>query len=503
MTVAAPFKLTKAEALALVSVLERRVGYDQLLTVLVAAIGSQRAFALVEEKAGRITKAETVTLVKAILPLIPGANLKDKVKSAIAGLREAIPDKARADAILADVLERIKAYRNPPVVAPVADDGFLRFYGRVNMWCAGGNDALRKDIEVCASCGVGYQIEMAGWGNGQTAFDGTDMLTAAMTMYRQLHGWCKAAGIPLFVSISNWNITISKYGNKGRPFASIVPAAKKLAQAVLECGGKEWVYVQPVAETGKGDSAAVAFEKWCGNLFAGWKLVYNGGSRPSKPAYGWPLFAYHPNAATDGGKPGGISISDTGAIIKQLSGNGTLDGPGDPVKIATWFSNCKASGAVGAGYYGFQRGTHDPFAIRACAAPQAGLSATTDGAISPAQVRWLGTDYAKAKTTVTLSSVSMSGKHLNFKASAISWPPQGSKKGKAIGFLIRKIGGQYVGGKVEWCVVERGWYDIATNTATGYNGATMPKNGETCWAGLGHPTHGGECSMLLPFSWRL
>ena len=499
-----PVKLTKAEALALVSALERRVGYEQLLTVLVATIGVQRALALVKEKSGHITKAETVRLVKAILPLVPGADLKAKVKSAITGLREAIPDKARADAILAYVLERLKAYKASAVVfAPaLVTDGFLRFYGRVNMWCAGGEDALRKDIEVCASCGVGYQIEMAGWKSGQTAFDGTDKLAATIAMYRQLHSWCKAAGIPLFVSIANWNITISKYGNKGRPFASIVSAAKQLAQAVLDCGGKEWVYVQPVGETGK-DSSAVAFEKWCGNLFAGWKLVYNGGSRPGKPAYGWPHFAYHPNSSADGGKPGGISISDTGTIIKQLAVDSTLDGPGDPAKIAAWFAKCKTAGAVGAGYYAFQRGTHDPSAIRACAAPQTGQCTTADGSISPSQVRWLGADYAKAKTTVMLSSVSMSGTHLNFKASDISWPPQGAKKCRAVGFLIRKIGEQYVGGKVEWCVVERSWYDIATNTATGYNGATMPKNGEMCWAGLGHPTHSGECSTLLPFTWSL
>lgn len=498
---AGPVKLTQAEALALVAALENRVGYDALAFALVGAIGAERAGKLIAEKEGRITKAETVALIKAIIPLVPGDTLKAKIKTAIAGLREAIPDKARADAILAYVVERIKTYKSPPPVAPPASDGFLRFYGRVNLWCAAGEAALRKDIEVCALCGVGYQIEMAGWRSGQTAFDGDDKLAATIAMYRKLHAWCKQAEIPLFVGIANWNVTQTKYGNVGRPFSKIVPAAKKLAEAVLDCGGQDFVYVQPVAETGN-DSSAKAFEAWCGKLFAGWKLVYNGGSRPSKPAYGWPHFAYHPNTSADGGKKGGITISDTGSIIKMLAADGTLEGPGDPAKIAAWISKCKASGAIGAGYYAFLRSAHDAPAIRACAAPNSVPSATPVSAISPSQVRWLGTDYSKAKTTVALSAVSMSGKHLNFKSSPIPWPATGAKKCKAVGFLIRRIGGKHVGGKVEWCVVERGWYDVATNVADGYNGSTMPAAGETCWAGLGHPLNGSEVSTLLPFVWK-
>ena len=137
---AAPVKLTVSEGVALAMELADVVGYDQLLTVLTATIGVQRALALAEDHTGRITKAETVALVKAVIPLVPGDTLKAKIKLAIAALRRAIPDRARQDAILAYVVQRIKDYKTPPPppLMAVYDDGFLRFYGRVNLWCAAG-----------------------------------------------------------------------------------------------------------------------------------------------------------------------------------------------------------------------------------------------------------------------------------------------------------------------------------------------------------------------------
>lgn len=116
---AAPVKLTKAEGVALVAALEKRVGYDALAFALVGAIGAERAGKLIAEKQGRISKAETVALVKAVIPLVPGDTLKAKIKLAIAALRRAIPDKARQDAILAYVVQRIKEWKNPPASAAI------------------------------------------------------------------------------------------------------------------------------------------------------------------------------------------------------------------------------------------------------------------------------------------------------------------------------------------------------------------------------------------------
>ena len=437
-----PIKLTKAEGLALAAELVAVVGAPAVASALVSVIGNDRAQAILGAKEGRISKSETVALVKAIIPLIPGATLKAKIKVAIAALRRAIPDKARQDEILAYVVQRIKDYKNQPAVVPVVTDGFLRFYGRVNMWCAGGEDELRKDLMTCSQHGVGYQIEMAGWRSGETAYDGHLNLSRTLETYRLLHKWCKTAKVPLFVSIANWNVTQTKYGNKGRSFASVVPVAKQLAQCVKDCGGQDFVYVQPVAETDKNDSAAVGFEKWCGKLFAGWKLVYNGGSRPSKPAYGWPHFAYHPNTTADGGKRGGITISDTGTIIKQLAADGTLEGPGDPAKIAAWFAKCKAAGAIGAGYYAFKREKHDAEAIKACATASGnstGAEVPASGAthlgddVDLSNAEWVGKiNGAKAIVTDDLAPFRHDSKTFFYKQTpgTKNWKPRFTDNGK-------------------------------------------------------------------------
>jgi hypothetical protein len=344
----------------------------------------------------------TKELIALLGPFIPGDTLRAKIAYAITVTRPAFDSDARFREVAEGVLDKLRGVTDDEgetvaVDPAVYDDGFLRFYGRVNLWCAAGEDELRKDVSLCASLGVGYHIEMAGWRSGETAYDSAANLAKTVTMYDKLVEWCKAARIPLFVSITNWNVTQTKYGNTGRPFASIVPTAKKLAETVLACGGQELVYVQPVAETNTKDKAATDFEKWCGNLFAGWKLVYNGGSRPSKPAYGWPHFAYHPNTTADGGKAFGITVSDTGTIIKQLAADGTLDGPGDPAKIAAWFAKCKAAGAIGAGYYAFKREKHDAPAIRACAAPAAVDPAVAD-AVAFDKLIWNrgGENFSKA-----------------------------------------------------------------------------------------------------------
>lgn len=143
---AAPVKLTLAEALALVAELEKAVGYDALAFALVGAIGAERAGKLIADKTGRISKAETVALVKAVLPLVPGDTLKAKIKLAIAGLRRAIPDRARQDEILAYVVQRIKDWKNPP---PVSDPSAVPPWDactRASCW--NGSNAQQRMMNV-------------------------------------------------------------------------------------------------------------------------------------------------------------------------------------------------------------------------------------------------------------------------------------------------------------------------------------------------------------------
>lgn len=125
-------------------------------------------------------------------------------------------------------------------------------------------------------------------------------------------------------------------------------------------------------------------------------------------------------------------------------------------------------------------------------------------AIKPSEVKWLtsrGPGFSKAKTIMKLQNVRISGNRCFFTTSPkIPWAASGAKGVNGMGFLIRKINGKYVGGKCEWLVGPRGWYDIKTNVRGGYNGHTMPVSGETVWVGIGNRT-GSQVSELVPARW--
>lgn len=127
--------------------------------------------------------------------------------------------------------------------------------------------------------------------------------------------------------------------------------------------------------------------------------------------------------------------------------------------------------------------------------------------LSPSLVKWLsksGKIYTNAKIVMNITSAKVSGDRLYFKTDKpfpSNWKPRGEKSVSAVGFLIRYINNEYIGGKCEWCVESRGWYDITKNVKAGYNGHTLPKPGETVWCGLGHPDNGSECSALVPVKW--
>lgn len=496
---AAPVKLTKAEGIALVAALEKRVGYDALAFALVGAIGAERAGKLIAEKQGRISKAETVALVKAIVPLIPGTTLKAKVKVAISALREAIPDRERQDAILAYVIERIKAYKNPP---PVSDPSAIPPWDactRASCW--NGSNAQQRMMNVlspgmsaakyaqyrdwmlsigCNTSHVFLSNRRDGEGAGYSIYKGEwswEIDPANVKLFSDRIADLRAHGLAVVVWLladdsSAWNKEAAK--NFPRYLADL-EAQGLLAEASTVVAGLELdEYYQ---------SAQVSA------LINAIRKVYPGkvGTHQTSGRYEFAALADICFYQVSPGKSAAQIKADAAKVCKAT---------GKPVNFFELDRQpnralCDAAFAGGAFAVGNWRGE---------AEAQPGQ---TDGAILPSQVKWFGMDYSKAKTTVVLSNVKMLGNHLDFTATpAPPWPPYGAKKCRAVGFLIRKIGWKYIGGKVEWCVVERGWYDIKTNVLDGYNGSTVPADGETCWAGLGHTTNGSEVSTLVPFVWK-
>ena len=172
---------------------------------------------------------------------------------------------------------------------------------------------------------------------------------------------------------------------------------------------------------------------------------------------------------------------DYNVATRQVTLDATLDGPGDPAKIAAWFAKCKAAGAIGAGYYAFKREKHDAAAIRACAAPATSIEQTAaadDVDLSGAD--WHGVDGRKAAVTETLSGLTFDGKTFRYKQSAgtAKWTPRtGAKNVNQYACFFVKRNGVWAGGKFDWSSETRNSRE-ATNIRAGYTGGIVPKAGE-------------------------
>lgn len=114
---AATVKLTKDEARGLIAALEAAVPTAELVAAVFSAIPADKALALtIRREAVSLTRAEKVALIKAVVPLIPGATAKEKIAFAVKAIRPAFVTKARFDEVMAYVVERVKAHFASPTV---------------------------------------------------------------------------------------------------------------------------------------------------------------------------------------------------------------------------------------------------------------------------------------------------------------------------------------------------------------------------------------------------
>lgn len=137
----------------------------------------------------------------------------------------------------------------------------------------------------------------------------------------------------------------------------------------------------------------------------------------------------------------------------------------------------------------------------------AGTTLETETALL-ASIEWLtheGRSYARARVTCDIFNVRMEQGRVLFAGSPpMHWPVNRgtpSKPAQSVGILCRKIGGRWKGGKVEWNVIGRQWFDAAEKCAIGYNGHTMPAEGEPVLVGIGHE-HGIEISNLTEVAYH-
>ena len=237
------------------------------------------------------------------------------------------------------------------------------WYGRVNYWTR-DKSTLTKELDAIVRHGAtGYMIEMAGWADSTGKMWTDGWLKDIESMYDWLLAECRARKLWLFVSIVNDNMGKGKYGDKGPELAKVYDKAQKLVKIVKD-GGKDGVYVQPVAETQT--SAGAKFEQYCIQQLNGFPLVYNGnGGHPTKIAAGMSAYAVHPSRIAAPNPGNAFAISDHGLIIRELNIGGSISGHGDPVRIRKWASNVKSQGCPVCGYYAFQVKDFDNDAIKA------------------------------------------------------------------------------------------------------------------------------------------
>ena len=249
-----------------------------------------------------------------------------------------------------------------PSPPPIREGETQVWYGRVNTWAAAGLDVLRADVAACADSGVtGYMIELETWGDSTMGTD-KEVPAATAEAYRNLVGWCRKEGLWLFVSVGNDNAGSGGYGDRGVPLSKVTERLEKLVELIRSRGSRN-VIVQPCAETRT--AAGMWIENLCVERLAGFPLAYNGNSGRPGNVPSWASFrAYHPLLGQVF-PPDALIISDSGDLIRALSTDGSLGGPGDPDKLRAWVGMVKAAGAPVAGYYAFQHAGHDAPAIQA------------------------------------------------------------------------------------------------------------------------------------------
>jgi hypothetical protein len=491
--VAAPVKLTVSEGVALAMELADAVGHDQLLTVLTATIGVQRAFTLAEDHTGRISKAETVALIKAVLPLVPGDTLKAKIKFAISALRRAIPDRARQDAILAYVVERIKEYKagqesQPSASSAYQTTGTVCGYGPVNNAWKLPDHVVDQILNRMQLKNVrAYKVESVGHANEDVLGTPSKLEQMKRATLYAVDG-CAKRGIYYHATLFNDNAGKNTWRNDGPALSKRLPQAKAFIDWFASTVNPNGVFVVIVGETRT--SAGKELEKYGAKKLkaAGFKIGNNNGSRPkSTTTFGGvktDFHEYHPTAISDWPKSKAAHVtSDTGAILARLNAGGNVYGLGNPPVVAGWRAVAETQGFPFVIYYGFDAAEYDEETIDAMS-PEGTVDApewqASDDDIDLSRAKWHGPNGAGARATARLDGLSFDGKIFTYKQSGTGgWKKwkDGSKTLNSYACFFVKRNGQWAGGKFDGCSTDRNWRDIK-NIVNGYTGGIRPKAGE-------------------------
>lgn len=389
-----------------------------------------------------------------------------------------------------DEYQRGKADRKAAAGIPDAVEmDYSLGFGLVNHWTVDpegmANAAARTGIGV-------IHIAYLGWG----ATDAYSNPSSVEEAYKRLMEATRRNRQLLFVEIANDNKGKGKYGDDHKGLDQYAEQIRQAAR-FIEATGYDWV--QPVGETGT--KAGEEFEAYCAGLFPKSALVYNGGSRPDRPASWASMFAWHPADTKTLPPKGAIAVSDHSGILRELYGdNWQGDADGNPEAIAAWAKRMRDNGNI-AVLYSF--GQHTPRVAELVALRTAGTKVTTPPATKPEepapttpkvpdfapyeQFEWRfgGENFSKAKPSgavqLSLRSLSASKITYSWDKDLSGWGVDYNDHTKAIVCaFVRTADGRWVGGKFDWVSSSRKERDFKHMTSEPYKGWSL--------AGIPNPT---------------
>lgn len=309
----------------------------------------------------------------------------------------------------------------------------------VNFWWNMDDATIRDGLAYMQSCNVRWFCPEA-VGNA-----GEDMLGSSAKLDRMKSRWlltqaeCKARGVWFAPILFNDNAGDGAYQNGGVKLENRMAQAKALIDWVAANGDKSVLSITIVSEiqTSAGKQLeAYGLAKLGG---AGFRLDYNGSSRPSsKPAGYTGLRVWHACDVNSWPSKDVVWLNDCGTSIRStvawvneggpvsypsdygehigsvteaigpraMNLNGDLNGMGDPAKIAAKKTEAVARGVYVFAIYGFQVRTFDKPTIKALSMPADSPPAppTESSTLDLSKVTWLHYDVSAWPVTTTLSA---------------------------------------------------------------------------------------------------
>lgn len=461
---AASFKLTVPEVLALLESLREHLGYAGAVAALVDAAGVEKATKLLRlEKGVRITKVETLALIKAIYARLPGGTEKEKILLALKEAREAFPEAARFKEAMAYVMAKIDEFIENGV--PSAGDASAELpkigagktitgWGPVNHFWKMADAAIIDGLAYMQSCNVRFFPFEAIGNAGEDVLGNPAKLELAKSRYLLGQAECRKRGIWFAPILFNDNAGDGDYQNGGVKLEKRMAQAKAFIDWVSANGDKTVSSITVVSEIQT--DAGRQLEAYGLSKLAGFRLDYNGNGQPaSKPSAYSGLLCYHVCDVGRWPSASSIWMNDCGPAIRAMNANGDLNGVGNPAAIEKKKDEAVARGQCVFAIYGFQVDGFDKPAIEALSMPSAPQAHQPEDAwpAELAAVKWLHADVRDWAQTAKMTA-SVSNGNVNFpydKANA--WPVATSGTGKdtnANVWAIVLIGGQWVAGTWEW-----------------------------------------------------